>query len=287
MIGSQDNAQARRSTDSEPSRSAFPMVWRHGAPAPDVARNIPEETPLALTFNRETYAVMMGTPADLEDFAVGFALTEGIIASAAEIASLEVLEHAHGIELRMELPLPLLERLTARRRRIAGPTGCGLCGIDSLAEAARAPRRVAAGGVFQAAAITAAMRAMEPLQALNAATRAVHAAALWAPGRGVLALREDVGRHNALDKLVGAAARAGIAPAGKAVLLSSRVSIEMVQKAAALGVPLLVAVSAPTAHAVRLAEAAGMTLVAIARHDGFEVFSGAGRIICEPTADVA
>ena len=272
---------------SGPARTVAPAVWRHGEPAPGAMRDIPEETPLALTFNRETYAVMMGTPADLEDFAVGFALTEGIVADAREIATVDVLEHAHGIELRMELPTPLLERLTARRRRIAGPTGCGLCGIDSLAEAARPPRAVPPGRSFSATAITQAMRSIEPLQALNRATHAVHAAALWQPGRGVLALREDVGRHNALDKLVGAAARAGMPAADCVLLLSSRVSIEMVQKAAALGVPVLVAVSAPTAHAVRLADAAGMTLVAIARQDGFEVFSGAQRIVAEAAAHVA
>jgi FdhD protein len=270
-----------------PTRTVAPAVWRHGAPAPGAVRDIPEETPLAITFNRETYAVMMGTPADLEDFAVGFALTEGIVTGADEIAALEVLEHGAGIELRMDLPAALLERLTARRRRILGPTGCGLCGIDSLAEAARAPRMVPAGGSFPAPSIMQAMRAIEPLQTLNRATRAVHAAALWAPGRGVLAVREDVGRHNALDKLAGAAARAGIDAAGMAVLLSSRVSIEMVQKAAVLGASVLVAVSAPTAHAVRLADAAGMTLVAIARSDGFEVFAGAQRIVMGATSHVA
>ena len=273
-------------------RTAAPEIWRHGARVPQFAnggpvREIPEEVPLAITFNRETYAVMMGTPADLEDFATGFALTEGIIQSPAEIASLQVLEHARGIELRMDLPLPSLERLTARKRRLAGPTGCGLCGIDSLEEASRSPRRVPEGGHFDAAAILRAMRAMEPLQTLNAITRAVHAAALWLPGQGVALLREDVGRHNALDKLAGAVARAGIATQRAAVLLSSRVSIEMVQKAAVVGAPLLVAVSAPTAHAVRLAEAAGLTLAAIARADGFEVFTGAHRITKEATSHVA
>lgn len=271
----------------QPARGVTPAVWRHGTPALAAARNLPEETPLALTFNRETYAVMMGTPADLQDFAVGFALSEGIVERADEIASVEVLEHANGVELRMDLPDARLEALTRRRRRMAGPTGCGLCGIDSLAEAARPPRRAPEGGRFDAAAITRAMRAMEPLQTLNLATRAVHAAALWQPDTGRLTLREDVGRHNALDKLVGAAARAGLPTAGAAALLSSRVSIEMVQKAAVLGVPLLVAVSAPTAHAVRLAEAAGMTLAAVARADGFEVFCGAGRIFREAASHVA
>jgi FdhD protein len=270
-----------------PTRAVASETWRHGAPAPGALREIPEETPLAITFNRETYAVMMGTPADLEDFATGFSLTEGIVVAPADILSLDVLEHANGIELRMELADPRLAALTARRRRIAGPTGCGLCGIDSLAEAARPPRAVPAGRTLAADAITRAMRAIEPLQVLNRATRAVHAAALWTPEHGIRLLREDVGRHNALDKLVGAATRAGWSAADGAVLLSSRVSIEMVQKAAVLGAPVLAAVSAPTAHAVRMAQAAGMTLVAIARHDGFEVFCGGHRIIAEAAAHVA
>jgi FdhD protein len=270
-----------------PARAVFPEVWRHGAQAPAAAREIPEETPLALTFHRETYAVMMATPADLEDFAVGFALSEGIVASPAEIAAFEVIELAQGIELRMDLAEPRQAALTRRRRRIAGPTGCGLCGIDSLAEAVRPPPAVPQGVTFSAAEIARALRAIEPLQTLHRSTHAVHAAALWRPDAGVLALREDVGRHNALDKLVGAAARAGIAAHDALLLLTSRVSIEMVQKAAVLGAPVLVAVSAPTAHAVRLAEAAGMTLAAVARRDGFEVFCGAHRILGEPARHVA
>jgi FdhD protein len=229
----------------------------------------------------------MGTPADLEDFAVGFSLTEGIIAHAGELSTLEILEHASGIELRMDLAAYRLDILTQRRRRLAGPTGCGLCGIDSLAEAVRVPPAVPSGGSVTAEEITRALREMEPLQSLNAATHAVHAAAFWHAGEGIVALREDVGRHNALDKLAGALARTGRTAAEGMVLLSSRVSIEMVQKAAILGAPVLVAVSAPTAHAVRLAEAAGMTLVAVARWDGFEVFCGGHRIMAEAKADVA
>jgi FdhD protein len=271
-----------------PSRRALaPQTWRHGAPAPGGGRDVPEEAPLALTFNRETYAVMMGTPADLEDFALGFSLSEGIVRRPGDIERLEILAHDNGIELRMDLAESNLAALTSRRRRMLGPTGCGLCGIDSLAEAVRAPRIVPNGGIVSAANIAQAMRDMAPLQVLNRATRAVHAAALWSPARGVALLREDVGRHNALDKLVGAAARAGLDASDGMVLLTSRVSIEMVQKAAVLGAPILVAVSAPTAHAVRLAEAAGMTLVAVARDDGFEVFCGGHRIVPESRAHVA
>lgn len=268
-------------------RSVRPLAWRHGAPAVPAPRDIPEEAPLALTFNRETYAVMMGTPGDLEDFAIGFSLTEGIITHPADITAFAVLEHAQGIELRMDLVESRLAALTRRRRRLAGPTGCGLCGIDSLAEAVRPPPPVAAGLRVTAAQIAQALRAMAPLQALNAATHAVHAAAFWHPLEGIVALREDVGRHNALDKLAGALTHAGRRAADGMVLLSSRVSIEMVQKTAVIGAPVLVAVSAPTAYAVRLAEGAGMTLVAIARLDGFEVFCGGHRITAEAEADVA
>ncbi len=166
-----------------------------------------------------------------------------------------------------------LELVQDRKRRLAGPTGCGLCGIDSLREAVRPPRQVTAATRFTAAQVLHAQQDMDPLQTLGQATRAAHAAALWHPERGILALREDVGRHNALDKLVGAAARIGADAADCLLLLSSRVSIEMVQKAVRWAPPVLVAISAPTAHAVRLAESAGLTLVAVARADGFEVFA--------------
>lgn len=221
---------------------------------------------------------MMATPADIEDFAVGFSLTEGAIAAPSDIEELEVIEAEDGIEARMWLVPDRLDAVRERRRRIAGPTGCGLCGIDSLREAVRPPRPVTSEARFTAGHISDALRAMELRQELGRATRAVHAAALWSPDGGLLAVREDVGRHNALDKLVGAAAQAGHLTAGGMLLLSSRVSIEMVQKACVLGTPVLVAVSAPTAHAVRLADMAGLTLVAVARADGFEVFSAPYRI---------
>nr|WP_245258351.1 formate dehydrogenase accessory sulfurtransferase FdhD [Rhodopseudomonas palustris] len=256
----------------------------------DGTRAVPEETPVAISYNGGTHAVMMATPADLEDFAIGFSLGEGVIANPSQIDSLEIVPLDDGVELRMWIGGAEGERLQQRRRHIAGPTGCGLCGVDSIAEALRPAAIVHAGGRFSPQQIIAAIDALPPLQALNIETRAVHGAAFWTPARGVVALREDVGRHNALDKLAGALARQQIVARDGIVLLTSRVSVEMVQKTAALGAPLLVAVSAPTALAVRMANAAGITLAAIARADGFEVFTHPGRIssgTSEGAADVA
>jgi FdhD protein len=242
-------------------------------------RAIPEETALALTYNGGTYAVMMGTPQDLKDFAVGFSLGEGIIQSPDDIDSLDIVDLDDGIELRMWLAQSKADRLSERRRHIAGPTGCGLCGIDSIAEAVRPAAIVAQGRSFSPREIMTAMQGMPALQPINIETRAVHAAAFWTSARGIAALREDVGRHNALDKLAGAVAQQKLVASEGMVLLTSRVSVEMVQKAAAMGAPLMVAVSAPTALAVRMADAAGITLVAIARADGFEIFTHPGRIV--------
>jgi FdhD protein len=252
-------------------------VWREGS-LREGPRAIPEETALALTYNGGTYAVMMGTPQDLEDFAVGFSLSEGIVQSPGDIDELSIVELDDGIELRMWLEPSKAERLSERRRHMTGPTGCGLCGIDSIAEALRPAAIVEHRRRFSPLQIMAAMQSVPALQVINRETRAVHAAAFWTPARGIAALREDVGRHNALDKLHGALARQRIAAAEGMVLLTSRVSVEMVQKTAAIGAPLMVAVSTPTALAVRMAEAAGITLVAIARADGFEIFTHPGRI---------
>ncbi|RJF76974.1 formate dehydrogenase accessory sulfurtransferase FdhD [Rhodopseudomonas palustris] len=252
--------------------TADTKVWRNGR-MQDGARAIPEETPVAISYNGSTQAVMMATPADLEDFAIGFSLSEGVVETAAQIESFEIVPHDDGVELRMWIGGDVADRLQQRRRHIAGPTGCGLCGVDSIAEAVRPVALVGEGRTFTPQQIIAAIEAMPPLQTLNVATRAVHAAAYYTPTQGIVALREDVGRHNALDKLAGAIARQGIAATAGMVLLTSRVSVEMVQKTAAIGATVLVAVSAPTALAVKMAEAAGITLAAIARADGFEIFT--------------
>ncbi len=275
-------------TEAAPLRPSIPpsatragrIAWRDGG-ASEGIRTVPTETPVALTYGRATHAVMLATPADLEDFAVGFSLAEGIIGAPADISALEIVALSDGIECRMDLAADRLDALTRRQRRMAGPSGCGLCGLDSLAAAVRPVPPVTASRSFTPAMIREAMQAMQDAQGLNAVTRAVHAAAFWTPERGLVALREDVGRHNALDKLTGALARAGVNAADGMVLLSSRVSLEMVQKTAIAGAPVLVAVSAPTSLAIRTAAAAESTLVGVARPDGCEVFTRPDRIVSQ------
>jgi FdhD protein len=262
------------------------LSWRAGAVTKGT-RAIPQETAIAFTYNGSTYAVMMASPQDLEDFAIGFSLTEGVVAEAAAIRELEIVETELGIELRMWLGEAEAERLAARRRQHAGPTGCGLCGIESLVEAMRPPRAIGEGRKFTPDEIMSAVSSLAPAQVLNQETRAVHAAAFFEPSRGLVALREDVGRHNALDKLCGALARAGEPAESGFIVLTSRVSVEMVQKSAAIGASLLVAVSAPTALALRMADEAGITLIAIARPDGFEIFTHPKRVEGERTSHVA
>jgi FdhD protein len=249
------------------------VVSRHSVA--NGARAVAEESPVAFTYGRTTYAVMMATPADLEDFAFGFSFTEGV-ARPDEIAELEIVEHPRGVELRMTLCDDRDVALLNRRRKLTGPVGCGLCGIESLA-AAIAPVRHVDGDIDVGRdEIFSALGRIGAHQTLNQETRAVHGAGFWPLGADDFAqVREDVGRHNALDKLCGALrgdARGGI------IVLTSRVSIEMVQKSAAMNAAIVVAVSAPTALAIETAEEAGITLVAVARDDAFEVFTHKHRI---------
>lgn len=251
------------------------------------ARTVPEETPVALSYGGTTHAVMMATPADLEDFALGFSVTEGIIASADEIDTITVQELGAGIDLQIRLRDTANRRFEARRRRLAGPVGCGLCGIESIEEAMRSVPEVSASPRFTAADLTGAVSDLHKFQELHHATGAVHAAGFYVAGKGIVAVREDVGRHNALDKLAGALVKAGIDGATGAVVVTSRVSVEMVQKTAAIGAPLIPAVSAPTALAIRTAETAGMTLVALVRGEEFDIFTHPERVTIGATRHVA
>lgn len=236
-------------------------------------RMVPEECPIALVYDGTTAAVVMATPANLNDLAIGFSLTEGIVDTTAEIEQLDVVPGADGIELRMWLKPGCGARFKRRQRRLVGPTGCGLCGIESLSEAVKPGRRFVRGISIGSDHIEMAVEALSEAQKLNRTTHATHAAGFYLPGDGLVAAREDVGRHNALDKLAGALAAGNGAGGDGAIVLTSRVSVEMVQKTAAIGSSILIAVSAPTALAVRTAEACGITLVAIARGREFEIFT--------------
>lgn len=259
---------------------------RRGSRKP-VRRVLPEETPVAMVYDGATLAVMMATPAQIHDFAVGFSLTEGVVTAPGQIASCEVVAHDQGIEARMWLAADRAEALAARRRTLAGPVGCGLCGIDSLDQATRPlPDLAGAGPVLNAAEVAGATDSLRGWQPLHDQSRAVHAAGFLLPGRGVVLAREDVGRHNALDKLIGAMARDGLDAGRGAFVLTSRVSVEMVQKSAMAGGAIVIAVSAPTAHALRLAEQSGITLAAFARGEGFDLFSHPERLQAE-MSDVA
>jgi FdhD protein len=249
----------------------------------DGERLVPEETPVAFSYVGSTHAVMMATPADLEDFAVGFSLTEGIITDPAEIETVELVAEDKGIDVQIRLADAQNDALTARRRHMAGPVGCGLCGIESIEQAVRATPSVRGSGLHLSEdEVVEAVQLLNGHQPLHMATRAVHGAGFYVPGQGLVAVREDVGRHNALDKLVGAARRAGHEGAAGAVVVTSRVSVEMVQKTAIVGSPFIIAISAPTALAIRTAEEAGMTLIALVRGEEFEIFTGAERIRSAP-----
>ncbi|TRC93869.1 formate dehydrogenase accessory sulfurtransferase FdhD [Mesorhizobium sp. WSM4303] len=274
---------ARRKATTQTSRLA------HRASGTTSAnRMVPEETPVAFSFAGTTHAVMMASPADFEDFALGFSLTEGIIADPREIEAIEVEDHGAGIDIQIRLKDQANTRFEARRRRLAGPVGCGLCGIESIEEAMRSVDKVGASKLtLEADDIVRSVRLLSKVQPLHSETGAVHAAGFYVPGKGIVMAREDVGRHNALDKLAGALAKAGIYGASGAVVVTSRVSVEMVQKTAAIGSSFIMAVSAPTALAIHTADEAGMTLVALVRGDDFDVFTHPERVVLGVAQHVA
>lgn len=262
---------------TNPARPTPRLTFGPDGPEPG-ERVLAAEVAVALTFNGTTQAVMMATPADLTDFAYGFALTEGI-ATPGEVLSVEIVEAGDGLDIQCWLQPQAEARLADRRRTMAGPVGCGLCGIDSIGKALAEPHAVTPGCLRLAPSdVKRAVAAMTAGQTLHDATRAVHGAAFWSGGR-MIATREDVGRHNALDKLAGHLAQTRHDEG--AVVLTSRVSIDLVQKVARMGVSVMIAVSAPTAAAVDLANRLGITLIANARADRFDLYTHSDRIESE------
>lgn len=236
------------------------------------------EVPVALVYNGRPHVVMMCTPADLEDFGVGFTLTEEIVAAQTDIARIDIVKYSRGIELQIEIPAAAAEKVSERGRAIVGRTGCGLCGVEVIDEALREPRLVRSAMVVSRDALWRASESLGAKQPLNNETSAIHAAA-WASPDGTLRIvREDVGRHNALDKVLGALARAGTDASDGFLVVTSRASYELVQKAAVANVPLLAAVSRPTALAVELADQAGITLVGLLRGRTANVYTHPTRI---------
>ena len=260
--------------------------WFDGRDATDAARDVPVEMPVNVVYDATPFAVMMTTPHDLEDFAFGFSFTEGVIEQASDIHRVEVHAAERGIELRVSFAPWATPRLGDRSRNTAGRTGCGLCGIDQLDALPMAAVRKKKNAGVQVASVHRALAALEQGQSLNQRTHAVHAAAWCTADGDVVAIREDVGRHNALDKLIGALMRAGQKPGEGFLVITSRCSFEMVEKAAAFGASTIVAISAPTSLAVERAALHGMTLLAIARRDGALAFHGAEFVHTDPVGAV-
>ncbi len=260
-------------------------IQRRRAQATETAIDLlAEETPVAMRYNGRSFAVMMASPCDLEDFALGFSLSEGLIAHPEELLEVGIHPRVEGIELAMTVsPHAAGARFRDESARgLPGRGGCGLCGARELEDVVQPPAPVDGAGVFDAPALRRALDALADHQPMNAATGSIHAAA-WADADGrICRVREDVGRHNALDKLIGAMARAGDDPAAGMLLISSRASYEMVTKAARAGIGFVAAVSAPTALAVELARGAGVCLVGFARADGYNIYTFPDRLRVHP-----
>jgi FdhD protein len=250
-------------------------VQRTGSASP--VDTVAEEVPVALEYNGISHTVMLATPADLKDFALGFSLTEGIVERRSEVFDIEIEEAEEGITLHLEIAGGAFARLKERRRSLAGRTGCGLCGAESLTQVMRDLPLVADGAPFPLAALHEGMRRLPAQQLLQQTTGAVHAACHVSADGSISHVREDVGRHNALDKTLGALAGIDAIPEG-ALLITSRASFEMVQKSAAMGYGILAAVSAPTAAAIRLADKLNLTLVGFLRGANCSIYTHAKRL---------
>jgi FdhD protein len=236
------------------------------------------EMPVALVYSGVPHVVMLATPADLEDFATGFTLSESLVAHPQEIQSVEVERGLDAIDVRVGISGERFSAMLERRRYLTGRTGCGLCGAETVEQAIRPPPRVGKGPTLSIVELHAALVDIQARQPINALTGSVHAAAWIEPGRGIACVREDVGRHNALDKTIGALVRAGADFTTGCMLITSRASYEMVQKAATVGISFVVAVSAPTALAIRVAEKSGVTLVGFARREQHVVYTHPERL---------
>ncbi|QEL23918.1 formate dehydrogenase accessory sulfurtransferase FdhD [Bosea sp. F3-2] len=260
-----------------PASAAVKANPLHFGAAPDSTREIEVavETPINIVYGNMPYAVMMASPSDLEDFVTGFSLTEGIVRGADEIRGIAIEPRDEGVIVTVELAPGRFREHLARRRNLSGRTSCGLCGVETIEEIPMADAATRASRAVPASAIEAALAALDKHQPLNQLTRAVHAAAWCDPSGAILAVREDVGRHNALDKLIGARLRAGADASEGFLLVTSRASFEMVEKAAIFGAGTLVAISAPTSLAIERAKHLGLALAAVARRDGCIVFTGA------------
>jgi FdhD protein len=239
---------------------------------------VTEEVPVALVYHGVPHVVMLASPADLEDYAVGFTVSEGLVGDPREIQSVEVARGAESVEVRIGIAGERFSELLRRRRNLTGRSGCGLCGAETVEEAIRPPVRITKGPTVTVADLHAALVQLESMQPVNARTGSIHAAAWVVPGKGIQLVREDVGRHNALDKVIGALVRSGTDVSAGYALITSRASFEMIQKASAAGIAFVAAVSAPTGLAIRMAEQTGLTLVGFARRDQHVVYANAERL---------
>ena len=266
-------------TDELPALAATAVSRVDPASRAETRDRVAVEAPIAFLYNCENHAVMMGTPRDLEDLAYGFTIAEGIVGNVGEIGEVHITPKGSGLLLFVTIPEDRAVALGSRRRNLEGRTGCGLCGIADIGQALPPLEALRPSRPVPAAAIRRALAALPEQQSLNHESGAVHAAGFADRAGELLVVREDVGRHNALDKLIGAAARGGIDPADGFIVVTSRCSMEMVQKTVTFGCPVLVAVSAPTSLALDLAEASNLTVAAFARGDHFNLYTHGERVI--------